>query len=138
MASVEVVVNNGSRHSERIPCISEEKLCANCLTMKDYVQVLTTELKSAQLIIKILQDELKSNTLEPTTTENSPTCVNSIEWKLVSTNKYRINRITPIQKSQLQSIPTILNRYTIPDNLNFHSQTINSVNMLIPYFPPKK
>ena len=43
--------------------------------MKDYVQVLTTELKSAQLIIKILQDELKSNMLEPTTTENLPTCV---------------------------------------------------------------
>ena len=72
MASVEAVSSNCSRHSERISCISEEKLCANCLTMKDYVQVLTTELKSAQLIIKILQDELKSTMLEPTTTETYP------------------------------------------------------------------
>ena len=86
MASVEAVsavISNCSRHTERISCISEETLCANCLTMKDYVQVLTTELKSAQLIIKILQDDLKSNMLEPTTTENLPTCVNSIEWRLV-------------------------------------------------------
>ena len=58
MASVEAVIGNCSRHSERISCINEEKLWANCLTMKDYVQVLTTELKSAQLIIKILQVEL--------------------------------------------------------------------------------
>jgi len=41
--------------------------------MKDYIQVLTTELKSAQLIINILQDELQSKRTEPTTTENLPT-----------------------------------------------------------------
>jgi hypothetical protein len=96
------------------------------------------ELKSAQLIIKILQDEFKSNTLEPTTTENSPMCVNSIEWKLVSTNKDRINRIIPVQKSQLQSIPTIPNQYTILDNLNFHSQTHQQREHVNPLLPPQK
>ena len=40
--------------------------------MKEYIQVLSTELKSAQLIIKILQDELKSNVIEPATIESLP------------------------------------------------------------------
>jgi hypothetical protein len=44
--------------------------------MKDYTHVLTTELKSAQLIIKISQDKLKSKVTEPMTTGNFPTCVN--------------------------------------------------------------
>ena len=39
--------------------------------MKEYIHVLSTELKSAQLIIKILQDELKS-VIEPPTIENLP------------------------------------------------------------------
>jgi hypothetical protein len=44
--------------------------------MKGYIQVLITELKLAQLTIKILQEELKSKVTEPTTTRNFPTCVN--------------------------------------------------------------
>jgi hypothetical protein len=76
MASVEVVSSKCSRHFEQSFCVSEENLCANCFNMKDYIQVLTTELKSAQLIIKILQDEIKSKVTEPTpTTENLTTCV---------------------------------------------------------------
>jgi hypothetical protein len=109
MASVEAVTSNCSPYFEQISCVSEENLCANCFTMKDYVQVLTTELKSAQLIIKILQDELKSKVIEPTTTENLPMCVNFNEWKLVSANKDRVNRTTPVQQSQPQPIPTIIN-----------------------------
>jgi len=61
MASVQGTVINDSHHFERISYVSEEKSCENCLNMKEYIQELTTELKSAQLIIKILQDEHKSN-----------------------------------------------------------------------------
>ena len=38
-----------------------ERICVNCLRMKDYLKVVTTELKSAQLIIKILQEESRIN-----------------------------------------------------------------------------
>ena len=142
MASVEVVISNGSSHSERFPCVSEEILCANCLTMKDYVQVLTTELKSAQLIIDILQDERKSNTIERTSAVYPPTCVNSDEWKLVSNNKNRVKRKTPTQQSQPQPIPIILNRYTtfdnlIQHNLNHQSQTHQQREHTNNILPPK-
>jgi hypothetical protein len=50
--------------------------CENCLKWKDYLKVLTAELKSAQLIIKLLQDELKTKVNEPATSENQTTCVN--------------------------------------------------------------
>jgi len=76
MASVETVFSKCSRQFEQSFCVSEENLCANCLNMKDYIQVLTTELKSAQLTIKILQAELQSQWTEPTTTDNLLTCVN--------------------------------------------------------------
>ena len=38
--------------------------------------MLTAELKSAQLTIKLLQDELKTKANEPLSTINQPTCVN--------------------------------------------------------------
>jgi HD superfamily phosphohydrolase len=76
MVSVEAEPSNCSRHFEQSFCVSEENLCVNCFNMKDHIQVLTTELKSAQLIIKILQDELKSKVSEPMNTENLPRCVN--------------------------------------------------------------
>ena len=55
MASVESVFSKCSRQFEQNFCLSEENLCVNCLNIKDYIQVLTTELKSAQLIIKIIK-----------------------------------------------------------------------------------
>jgi hypothetical protein len=44
--------------------------------MMDYLKVLTTELKSAQLIIKILQEELEHNVYECKIVENIPTFMN--------------------------------------------------------------
>jgi hypothetical protein len=52
------------------------KMCKNCFRWKDYLKVLAAELKSAQLIIKLLQDELKTKVNEPMTMENQPTRVN--------------------------------------------------------------
>ena len=75
MGSVEAEPSNCSCHFEQRFCDSEENLCVNCFNMKDHIQVLTTELKSPQLIIMILQDELKSKVSEPMTTENLPSCV---------------------------------------------------------------
>jgi hypothetical protein len=44
--------------------------------MKDYLTVLTTELKSAQLIIKILQDKFKTKGDESMNTDNLSTYEN--------------------------------------------------------------
>ena len=57
-------------------CEGDENRRGNCFKMMDYLKVLTTELRSAQVIIKILQDELKSKVDEPMITENLPMCVN--------------------------------------------------------------
>ena len=61
MASVEAVLNTCSRCFDQRPCDSDENSCENCCKMRDYLTVLTTELKSAQLIIHLLQDELKTH-----------------------------------------------------------------------------
>ena len=76
MASVEALLNICSRYFDQSFCQSSENTCKNCFRWKDYLKVLTGELKSAQLIIKLLQDELKTKVNEPMTTENQPTCVN--------------------------------------------------------------
>jgi hypothetical protein len=39
VASVEALINNCSCHFEQSSCASEEKLCRNCLNIKDYIQV---------------------------------------------------------------------------------------------------
>jgi hypothetical protein len=102
--------------------ISDKELCVSCSEMKKYVQELSAELKSAQLIIKLLREELRSNMHETSTTNNSTE--NSLEWKIVSANKGKDrNRsviITPLQIPK--SIPTIINRYILLDNLNCYPQ----------------
>ena len=85
-----------------------------------------------------MQDELKSKGTEPTTAENLPTCVNSNEWQLVSANKDRVNRTTPVQQSQPQPIPTIINRYTVLDNLHNRSQTHQQREHVNTLLPPKE
>ena len=76
MASVETVNSNYSRYFEQNYCVSERESCEHCLSMRDYMQVPTSELKSTQLIVKILQDELKSKVPEPTISGITTTCVN--------------------------------------------------------------
>jgi hypothetical protein len=44
---------------------SDENMCEKCFKMNDDLGVLINELKSAQLIIRILQDEIKSSLLVP-------------------------------------------------------------------------
>jgi len=54
-----------SRELKQNLCGSDENMCANCFNMQDHIKLLTTELKSAHLIIKILQDELQSKVSDP-------------------------------------------------------------------------
>ena len=122
MASKMAEVINCSHLCERNFGISDKELCVSCSKMKKYVQELSAELKSAQLIIKLLREELGSNMHETSTTNNSTEI--SLEWKIVSANKgkdrNRFDIITPLQIPK--SIPTIINRYILPDNLNCYPQ----------------
>jgi hypothetical protein len=72
MALVEAVLNICSRYFDKSSCENDENRCGNCFKIMDYLKVLTTKLKSAQLIIKILQDELKTKVDEPLIMENHP------------------------------------------------------------------
>jgi len=99
--------------------------CQFCLNMKRELQIMHEELKSARLIIKILQTEGNTvNTTIITTNQalNYDTSdINSNVWKPVSTNKVRVKRLIPVQ--QPQSIPTKVNRYKVLDNLHSHLLT---------------
>jgi hypothetical protein len=84
--------------------------------------VITAELKSAQLIISILQEELSSKVTEPITSNNLTTCGNSNNWKQVPANKTRTIKTTIVKQPQPQPIPTIINRYMVLNNLQNHEQ----------------
>lgn len=74
MACVEVVPGIRSRYFEGNFDESEEIRCQNCLKMIDHLKVLTLEIKSAQLINKILLEELKRTDGEYKIDENLSTC----------------------------------------------------------------
>jgi hypothetical protein len=61
MASLDEVLSICSSYIDQNYCVSEVNKCSNCLRMRNYLKVLTTELKSAQTIIKILIEELNVN-----------------------------------------------------------------------------
>jgi hypothetical protein len=103
----------------RIKCVSD---CESCLNIKRELQEMHEELRSARLIIKLLQTEGNiANTNNIETNLERDHDVNSNEWKIVSANKFGANRTIPVQ--QLQPIPTIINRYKALDNLNIYPQT---------------
>ena len=106
------------------PSADETNLCANCFTLMDQMHVITAELKSAQLIISILQEELDSKATEPITSNNLTTCVNSNNWKQVPANKTKTETIktTTVKQPQPQPIPTIINRYVVLNKLQNHEQ----------------
>jgi hypothetical protein len=51
----------GPEGSRILSSESEENRCQNCLKVTEYLKVLTSELKSAQLTNKILSEELNTN-----------------------------------------------------------------------------
>jgi len=67
MASVEAV---HSIYSRLVDQNYSESSCAKCCVMKDHLELLITELKSSQLIIKILQEEIKSTSIGPKNQDN--------------------------------------------------------------------
>jgi hypothetical protein len=56
MASGEVLLNICSGFVDQNYGESGENMCGKCCQMKDHLELLINELKSSQLIIKILQE----------------------------------------------------------------------------------
>jgi hypothetical protein len=99
------------------------------------MQVITTKLKSAQLIISILQNKLNSKVIEPITSKKSATCLNSNNWKQVPANKIRTTKTTTVKQLQHQPIPTAINLYSLlrnvtkeDDNTTIHKANSSSVS----------
>jgi len=93
--------------------------------MKRELQLMQEELSSARLIIKLLQAEGNIvNAIDTTTNQEmnyDARNINSNEWKTVTANKVGVKGQIPVQ--QPQPIPTIVNRYKLPDNRNIYSPT---------------
>jgi len=122
MASVKTVSKNCSRYIDQTSSVDETNLCANCFALKDQIQVITAELKSAQLIFNILQNDFNSKEIEPITSKNATTCVNSNKWEQVPTNKTKTTKTSTVKQLQPQPIRTIINRYAALNNLQNHVQ----------------
>jgi len=83
--------------------------------------VLTAELKSAQLTIKLLQDELKTKVNEPLSMINQPTCVNlNPQDKLNSENGWieirRNNHVTKQRKKTSRCLKQLTPYIPLDDN----------------------
>lgn len=75
MAAGEVVLETSSRYLDQDSCENGKNSCVNCLRMKDYLKVIITELQSAQLIYKILHEEIKPQAGQSMGTGNVSNCV---------------------------------------------------------------
>ena len=59
MASVASPHTMSSKFKDQNHSESDEVMCKNCCEMKDHLEVLISELKSTQIIIQLLQEDIK-------------------------------------------------------------------------------
>ena len=78
MASSEVGFNMCSRFLDQNFMESDRNTCEKCLQMKNYLEKLICELKSTQLITKILNEDIKSTSAG---SWNQPNLKSSVECK---------------------------------------------------------
>ncbi len=74
MASGELPLHFCSRFIVQIHGDNDENTCKRCCKMQDHLEMLTNELKSSQLIIKILQEEINSFSAGPKNQDNLTNC----------------------------------------------------------------
>jgi len=78
LASVEALRSIYTRLLDQNYSESGENNCAKCCIMKDHLELRINELKSSQLIVKILQEEIKSTSIGP---KNQDNLTNGAEYK---------------------------------------------------------
>jgi hypothetical protein len=74
----EVQLNFCTRYVDQNYGERGENMCGKCFKMKDHLELLINELKSSELIIKILQEEIK---LASTSMRNQDNLSNCVEYK---------------------------------------------------------
>jgi len=74
MALDEVLLNICTRFLDQNFGESDENTCEKCFKMKHHLEVLINELKSTQLIIKILQQEITTASTGPGIQDNLTNC----------------------------------------------------------------
>jgi hypothetical protein len=77
MASDDVLLNISARYLDQNKGENDVNSCEKCFKMKDDLKVILNELKSAQLIVKILQDEIKTKPRDSVNAVNLSNCVDS-------------------------------------------------------------
>jgi hypothetical protein len=89
VASVEVSLNMCARFVDQNYGESGENMCGKCCKMKDHLELLINELKSSQLIIKILQEKTELASTSPKNKDNltnddcHPTSGKDNAWKVI-------------------------------------------------------
>ena len=78
MAPDEAVYSIYTRFIDQNYSENGENTCTKCCIMKDHLELLVNELKSSHLIIKILQEEIKSTYTCP---KNQDNLTNGLDYK---------------------------------------------------------
>jgi hypothetical protein len=99
---------------------SGENICGKCCKMKDHLELLINELKSSQLIIKILQEEIElaSTTLKIqdnlTNDDSHPTSGKDNAWKVIRRTRapsMKHKRHNHTDLTTTNTLPLLLNHY---------------------------
>ena len=101
--SRELLLNIFTRFMNQNLGESDEITCEKRFTMKDHLRVIINELKSARLIIKILQNEIKSSHTGRRDQDNLPGCVECKSYKKRPTTRDSVwEEIKQIKNSTVQ------------------------------------
>jgi hypothetical protein len=92
MTEVDVVLDLVSRYLAHDPCVNQENSSTNCFKLKDYLKLVTTELKSAQQIIRILHED-RINTTNPNNQYNLSNQIYK-DAGAIKTTKLRSNNVS--------------------------------------------
>jgi hypothetical protein len=134
MAPVDEVLSICSSYIDQNHCVNEVNKCLKCSRMRNYLKVLTTELKSAQSIIRVLIEELNVNECNILASSNESSnsqvhrYMNSVSnsvWTEIRKNK---NHLTNLQtqtsgcsnhiEHSSQALPSVT-KYSIPVSNRF-------------------
>ena len=122
MGSDEALLNICTRFVDQNYGESGENICGKC-KMKDRLQPLINELKSSQLIIKILQEEIKLTSVNWRNQDNLTNCAeykshdeshptidkNSVEGNLThKSNGYETQEVQPYRSKSFRHILSII------------------------------
>jgi hypothetical protein len=108
MAVTGISVELVSRYLDLDLCESDDLSCENCATLKLYLQILNNELKSAQQIIKLLQeDKLNNINLKKRDIPSSQTYADIVANRAKTTNQDNKRGINSTNKLTNKVLPKV-------------------------------